>query len=150
MQTLDRFTRLEIEGTLREFGIEDKALAEKLTEVAYRVRAFQVSPAAPRPTWEHPAVQMVKRIMGQRVDAIMIPDVIRAVADKPEKQVAECYREWCKRYRSGTYGWLDWLEHGIPDRQKPNGRPSERARGLGQEIVYERSQAEFPAHLVTD
>jgi len=154
-QTLTRWLRQAVTSACSDRRIEDPVLIEKIIEIAQEYRARPV--VAAEETWRHPAIQMVRRVTGQIVDAVLITDVIRKVGGHTEDELKACYREWrWRNYRAGALGWLDWLETGIPERkqdpqgQRPNGRPSERTRGLGQEIVYERSQAEFPAHLVTD
>lgn len=111
---LTRMIRQRVNATLAERGVSDTVLLEKLCELAMEIRA---APAAEEDSWRHPAVQLVRRLTGNRVPSILIQEVVAKLKDQPETAVIAALTEWTKRgYNPAAYGWLDWVATGAPER----------------------------------
>jgi len=134
-QTSARDLRSKINHALSERFITDPVLSERLFEIATEYRSLPQSD--PDDAWRHPIVRLVKELTGNKVPPAIIKVITSKYADRAPADVERCVIAWNMRgYNPQGYGWLEWLDSGIPEREirtnatKPNaGRSGARVHG---------------------
>lgn len=97
-------TRKVAQLLMDRYGIQDNQLALEIVQVVMTPEAIQDK----RPSWNHPAVLLAKRLTGKQVPPAMIDEIIRVLGDNPdEKRAADCHLQMVKRGYEGAWYWLD-------------------------------------------
>lgn len=121
MTQLESFSRRGFRTILEEAGLDEDQIERALPrciEHGWAIRQFNVNAPAERPKWMHPAIQMVKRITGQRVPAGAMDAVIEIVGDSPDEvEYKRAYSDWAFKKQNDLHN-LTWLKWARPN-QKP-------------------------------
>lgn len=75
------------------------------------------------PRTNSPEIKAYRHIVGRNPPKVQYDRIIRAFAGKSVEDIQTVYEAWCKSttksgkpYNPNNYGWIDWVEDGIPMR----------------------------------
>jgi len=100
----------------------------------------RTSKSPPDPRSQHPAIQLVKKLMSRYPDKIWYDDIIEIVGEEPDVgKLTACRKDWIGRgWNSNSLDWIPWYRDGIPERngngKQSNGSGSHGKSGESSEV----------------